>query len=31
VDFIADVYGRDRNMELALQQGYPYPSKQVRW
>ena len=29
VDFIADVYGRDRNMELALQQGYPYPSKQV--
>ena len=29
VDFIADVYGRDRNMELALQQGYPYPSQQV--
>ena len=29
VDFIADVYGRDRNMELALQQGYPYPPQQV--
>ena len=29
VDFIADVYGRDRNMELALQQGYPYPLRQV--
>jgi len=29
VDFIADVYGRDRSMELALQQGYPYPSRQV--
>jgi len=29
VDFIADVYGRDRNMELALQQGYPYPPRQV--
>ncbi len=29
VDFIADVYGRDRNMELALQTGYPYPSRQV--
>jgi hypothetical protein len=26
---IADVYGRDRNMELALRQGYPYPSQQV--
>ena len=29
VDFIADVYGRDRSMELALQQGYPYPARQV--
>lgn len=29
VDFVADVYGRDRNMELALQQGYPYPPRQV--
>jgi len=29
VDFIADVYGRDRNMELALRQGYPYPLRQV--
>lgn len=29
VDFIADVYGRDRNMEQALQLGYPYPSRQV--
>lgn len=29
VDFIADVYGRDRSMELALRQGYPYPAKQV--
>jgi murein L,D-transpeptidase YcbB/YkuD len=29
VDFIADVYGRDRNMELALAQGYPYPIRQV--
>ncbi len=29
VDFVADVYGRDRNMELALRQGYPYPPRQV--
>jgi len=29
VDFVADVYCRDRNMELALQQGYPYPPRQV--
>jgi murein L,D-transpeptidase YcbB/YkuD len=29
VDFIADVYGRDRSMELALQLGYPYPARQV--
>ncbi len=29
VDFVADVYGRDRNMELALQGGYPYPARQT--
>ena len=29
VDFIADVYGRDRSLELAVRQGYPYPLRQV--
>ena len=29
IDFIADVYGRDRNLEQALQLGYPYPSRQI--
>jgi len=29
VDFVADVYGRDRAMEQALQLGYPYPARQL--
>lgn len=29
VDFVADVYGRDRSMERALRLGYPYPPRQV--
>lgn len=29
VDFVADVYGRDRSMEQAVALGYPYPSRPV--
>ncbi len=29
VDFVADAYGRDRSMELALRGGYPYPNRPV--